>query len=89
MFSNIDGTREICLSEEFFTDFGKTALRPDEVLLAIDISHSTPVYISKWRKLSILNITKLCKVSTNRLGPKILLVFAFPSIFKNMLRIQS
>lgn len=80
LFLNIDGTREICLSEEFFTDFGKTALRPDEILLAIDISHSTPVYTSKWRKLSLLNITKLCQVSTNRLGPKRLLVFAFPSI---------
>ncbi len=40
---NTDGAREICLSEEFFTDFGKTALRPDEILLAIDIPHSRPV----------------------------------------------
>ncbi|XDV22679.1 hypothetical protein PO909_027525 [Leuciscus waleckii] len=46
-----DGTREICLSEEFFTDFGKTALRPDEILLAIDISHSTPwEFVSTFRQ---------------------------------------
>lgn len=50
LFLNIDGAREICLSEEFFTDFGKTALRPDEVLLAIDIPHSTEVHTFKWRK---------------------------------------
>lgn len=50
LFLNIDGAREICLSEEFFTDFGKTALRPDEVLLAIDIPHSTVVHTLKWRK---------------------------------------
>ncbi|KAI7791213.1 aldehyde oxidase 5 isoform X2 [Triplophysa rosa] len=37
-----DGAREMPLSEEFFTGFGKTALRPDEILLAIDIPHSEP-----------------------------------------------
>uniref|UniRef100_A0A8C2EN16 xanthine dehydrogenase n=1 Tax=Cyprinus carpio TaxID=7962 RepID=A0A8C2EN16_CYPCA len=46
-----DGAREICLSEEFFTDFGKTALRPDEILLAIDIPHSRPwEFVSAFRQ---------------------------------------
>lgn len=42
-FFNSDGAREMPLSEEFFTGFAKTALRPDEILLAIDIPHSKPV----------------------------------------------
>ncbi|KAL7834103.1 hypothetical protein AOLI_G00290630 [Acnodon oligacanthus] len=37
------GVREVCLNEEFFPGFSKTALRPDEILLAIDIPHSKPV----------------------------------------------
>ncbi|KAI2650494.1 Aldehyde oxidase 1 [Labeo rohita] len=46
-----DGAREVCLSEEFFTDFGKTALRPDEILLAIDIPHSRPwEFVSAFRQ---------------------------------------
>ncbi|KAL1251494.1 hypothetical protein QQF64_019290 [Cirrhinus molitorella] len=46
-----DGAREICLSEEFFTDFGKTSLRPDEILLAIDIPHSRPwEFVSAFRQ---------------------------------------
>uniref|UniRef100_A0A8C1K0M3 Aldehyde oxidase 5 n=1 Tax=Cyprinus carpio TaxID=7962 RepID=A0A8C1K0M3_CYPCA len=46
-----NGAREICLSEEFFTDFGKTALRPDEILLAIDIPHSRPwEFVSAFRQ---------------------------------------
>uniref|UniRef100_A0A673L1Q2 Aldehyde oxidase 3-like n=1 Tax=Sinocyclocheilus rhinocerous TaxID=307959 RepID=A0A673L1Q2_9TELE len=46
-----DGAREICLSEEFFTDFGKTALRPDEILLAIDIPNSRPwEFVSAFRQ---------------------------------------
>ncbi|XP_029597151.1 aldehyde oxidase 1-like [Salmo trutta] len=40
--SKENGTREITLNEELFTGFGKTALRPDEVLLSIDIPYSKP-----------------------------------------------
>ncbi|XP_051550621.1 aldehyde oxidase 3-like [Myxocyprinus asiaticus] len=46
-----DGTREIYLNEEFFTGCGKTALRPDEILLAIDIPHSKPwEFVSAFRQ---------------------------------------
>uniref|UniRef100_A0A671SQ22 Aldehyde oxidase 5 n=1 Tax=Sinocyclocheilus anshuiensis TaxID=1608454 RepID=A0A671SQ22_9TELE len=49
--ANANGAREICLSEEFFTDCGKTALRPDEILLAIDIAHSRPwEFVSAFRQ---------------------------------------
>ncbi|KAI4896035.1 hypothetical protein NFI96_006155 [Prochilodus magdalenae] len=45
------GAREVCLSEEFFTGFGKTALEPDEILLAIDIPHSKPwEFVSAFRQ---------------------------------------
>ncbi|XP_036420186.1 aldehyde oxidase 5 [Colossoma macropomum] len=45
------GVREVCLNEEFFTGFGKTALRPDEILLAIDIPHSKPwEFVSAFRQ---------------------------------------
>uniref|UniRef100_A0A3B1JUT9 Aldehyde oxidase 5 n=1 Tax=Astyanax mexicanus TaxID=7994 RepID=A0A3B1JUT9_ASTMX len=47
----LTGVREVCLNEEFFTGFGKTALRPDEILLAIDIPHSKPwEFISAFRQ---------------------------------------
>lgn len=75
LFLNTDGAREICLSEEFFTDFRKTALRPDEILLAIDIPHSKPVRSSKWgmhteanAKTNVYTILdKIRQVSTNKL----------------------
>ncbi|MBN3295195.1 AOXA oxidase, partial [Amia calva] len=34
------GSREIQLNEEFFTGFGKTVLRPDEILLSVHIFYS-------------------------------------------------
>ncbi|XP_034470133.1 aldehyde oxidase 5 [Hippoglossus hippoglossus] len=37
-----DGTRDIPLNEKLFTAFGKTALRPNEVLLSINIPCSKP-----------------------------------------------
>ncbi|KAJ8351567.1 hypothetical protein SKAU_G00230430 [Synaphobranchus kaupii] len=37
-----DGSREIPLNEELFTGFGKTSLRPDEVLFSVHIPHSSP-----------------------------------------------
>uniref|UniRef100_A0A8B9L6U5 Aldehyde oxidase 5 n=1 Tax=Astyanax mexicanus TaxID=7994 RepID=A0A8B9L6U5_ASTMX len=49
--ATLAGVREVCLNEEFFTGFGKTALRPDEILLAIDIPHSKPwEFISAFRQ---------------------------------------
>ncbi|XP_072526962.1 aldehyde oxidase 5 [Salminus brasiliensis] len=45
------GGREVCLNEGFFTGFGETALRPDEILLAIDIPHSKPwEFVSAFRQ---------------------------------------
>lgn len=38
-----DGMRSVPLDEKLFTDFGETALRPDEVLLSIDIPDTKPV----------------------------------------------
>uniref|UniRef100_A0A3B4ULP1 Aldehyde oxidase 5 n=1 Tax=Seriola dumerili TaxID=41447 RepID=A0A3B4ULP1_SERDU len=37
-----DGTRSVPLNDKLFTGFGKTALRPDEVLLSIHIPFSKP-----------------------------------------------
>ncbi|XP_044200638.1 aldehyde oxidase 5 [Thunnus albacares] len=37
-----DGMRNVPLNEKLFTDFGKTALRPDEVLLSVDIPSTKP-----------------------------------------------
>ncbi|KAG9349147.1 hypothetical protein JZ751_029470 [Albula glossodonta] len=46
-----DGTREIPLNEEFFAGFGKTCLRPNEVLLSVHIPHSKPwEFISAFRQ---------------------------------------
>uniref|UniRef100_A0A674F2S0 xanthine dehydrogenase n=1 Tax=Salmo trutta TaxID=8032 RepID=A0A674F2S0_SALTR len=46
-----NGTRTITLNEELFTGFGKTALRPDEVLLSIDIPYSKPwEFVSAFRQ---------------------------------------
>ncbi|XP_065100706.1 aldehyde oxidase 5 isoform X1 [Paramisgurnus dabryanus] len=46
-----DGARELNLSEEFFTGFGKTALRSDEILFAIDIPHTGPwEFLSTFRQ---------------------------------------
>ncbi|XP_035266263.1 aldehyde oxidase 5 [Anguilla anguilla] len=46
-----DGTREIPLNEEFFTGFGKTSLRPDEVLFSVHIPYSRPwEFISAFRQ---------------------------------------
>ncbi|XP_067116672.1 aldehyde oxidase 5 [Osmerus mordax] len=46
-----DGSRKILLNEKLFTDFGKTALRPNEVLLAIDIPYSKPwEFVSAFRQ---------------------------------------
>ncbi|XP_056157552.1 aldehyde oxidase 5 [Lampris incognitus] len=36
------GSRSILLNEELFTDFGRTSLKPDEVLLSIDIPYTKP-----------------------------------------------
>ncbi|KAJ8393801.1 hypothetical protein AAFF_G00057160 [Aldrovandia affinis] len=45
------GTREVPLNEEFFTGFGKTSLRPDEVVLSVHIPHSRPwEFISAFRQ---------------------------------------
>nr|XP_006636840.1 PREDICTED: aldehyde oxidase-like isoform X1 [Lepisosteus oculatus] len=41
------GSREIRLNEEFFTGFGKTTLKPDEVLLTVHIPYSR-----KWEFVS-------------------------------------
>uniref|UniRef100_A0A8C7R9M8 xanthine dehydrogenase n=1 Tax=Oncorhynchus mykiss TaxID=8022 RepID=A0A8C7R9M8_ONCMY len=46
-----NGTRAITLNEELFTGFGKTVLRPDEVLLSIDIPYSKPwEFVSAFRQ---------------------------------------
>ncbi|KAI1884898.1 hypothetical protein AGOR_G00214620 [Albula goreensis] len=46
-----DGTREIPLNKEFFAGFGKTCLRPNEVLLSVHIPHSKPwEFISAFRQ---------------------------------------
>ncbi|XP_051284247.1 aldehyde oxidase 5 isoform X1 [Dicentrarchus labrax] len=37
-----DGMRSIPLDEKLFADFGKTVLRPEEVLLSIDIPYTKP-----------------------------------------------
>uniref|UniRef100_A0A4W5RKQ3 Aldehyde oxidase 5 n=1 Tax=Hucho hucho TaxID=62062 RepID=A0A4W5RKQ3_9TELE len=51
VMSKENGTREITLNEELFTGFGKTALRPDEVLLSIDIPYSKPwEFVSAFRQ---------------------------------------
>ncbi|KAL1021809.1 hypothetical protein UPYG_G00018350 [Umbra pygmaea] len=42
VMSKANGIREMPLNEELFTDFGKTALRPDEVLLSVHIPYSKP-----------------------------------------------
>nr|XP_029516105.1 aldehyde oxidase 1-like [Oncorhynchus nerka] len=51
VMSKENGTRAITLNEELFTGFGKTALRPDEVLLSIDIPYSKPwEFVSAFRQ---------------------------------------
>ncbi|XP_029612223.1 aldehyde oxidase 5 isoform X1 [Salmo trutta] len=51
VMSKENGTRTITLNEELFTGFGKTALRPDEVLLSIDIPYSKPwEFVSAFRQ---------------------------------------
>uniref|UniRef100_A0A8C7RBC6 xanthine dehydrogenase n=1 Tax=Oncorhynchus mykiss TaxID=8022 RepID=A0A8C7RBC6_ONCMY len=51
VMSKENGTRAITLNEELFTGFGKTVLRPDEVLLSIDIPYSKPwEFVSAFRQ---------------------------------------
>lgn len=37
------GTRSVPMDEKLYTDFGKTALSPDEVLLSVDIPDTKTV----------------------------------------------
>ncbi|KAF0045812.1 hypothetical protein F2P81_002341 [Scophthalmus maximus] len=47
MFSQ-HGMRDIHMNEKLFPDFGKTSLRPNEVLLSIDIPYSKPWESVAW-----------------------------------------
>uniref|UniRef100_A0A8C4IMP3 2Fe-2S ferredoxin-type domain-containing protein n=1 Tax=Dicentrarchus labrax TaxID=13489 RepID=A0A8C4IMP3_DICLA len=44
-----DGMRSIPLDEKLFADFGKTVLRPEEVLLSIDIPYTKP-FVAAYRQ---------------------------------------